>query len=411
MSDGVTFQSTTLATPPDATIVATDDAGAAGQVQIVKLAQSANGSATPVQADGDGLLVNPGATIGSLTEVSPATDTASSGLNGRLQRIAQRLTSLIALLVQFVTGGGTEATALRVTVASDSTGLLSVDDNGGSLTVDGLSTEMAGLSAGSLNADLVPSTDVNAYKWLSLQIIGTWSGQIQIQGSNDNTTFYLIPSWFSTSGVNASSTDQPQSLITSNRLAFAVVGYRYLRVRMTAYTSGTATGVLELYATPVPAWAAQYVNGVYPGSGSTALGKVEDALHASGDMGVFSLAVRNDNDAAFSGTDLDYTPFGVDSAGRVSLRPFSYNRLAADGQVKGSAGTLHTVTIAATGIVTAGVLTIYDSLTESGTVIFSFAIPTSLTAVSLTFDCPFATGLYVGYDATLANVQVTTSYR
>ena len=33
-------------------------------------------------------------------------------------------------------GGGTEATALRVTVANDSTGLLSVDDNGGALTVD-----------------------------------------------------------------------------------------------------------------------------------------------------------------------------------------------------------------------------------------------------------------------------------
>ena len=36
-----------------------------------------------------------------------------------------------------VTGGGVEATAVRVTVASDSTGVLSVDDNGGSLTVDG----------------------------------------------------------------------------------------------------------------------------------------------------------------------------------------------------------------------------------------------------------------------------------
>jgi hypothetical protein len=35
-----------------------------------------------------------------------------------------------------VIGGGVEATALRVTIASDSTGLLSVDDNGGSLTVD-----------------------------------------------------------------------------------------------------------------------------------------------------------------------------------------------------------------------------------------------------------------------------------
>ncbi len=33
-------------------------------------------------------------------------------------------------------GGGVEASALRVTIASDSTGVLSVDDNGGSLTVD-----------------------------------------------------------------------------------------------------------------------------------------------------------------------------------------------------------------------------------------------------------------------------------
>ncbi len=35
--------------------------------------------------------------LGALTETAPASDTASSGLNGRLQRIAQRLTSLIAL--------------------------------------------------------------------------------------------------------------------------------------------------------------------------------------------------------------------------------------------------------------------------------------------------------------------------
>src|SRR5512139_2042836 len=34
------------------------------------------------------------------------------------------------------TGGGTEATAHRVTIASDSTGVLSVDDNGASLTID-----------------------------------------------------------------------------------------------------------------------------------------------------------------------------------------------------------------------------------------------------------------------------------
>jgi hypothetical protein len=45
--------------------------------------------------------------LGSLTETAPTTDTASSGLNGRLQRIAQRLTSLIGLLPTALgTGGG-----------------------------------------------------------------------------------------------------------------------------------------------------------------------------------------------------------------------------------------------------------------------------------------------------------------
>ena len=42
------------------------------------------------------------------------------------------------------TGGGTEATALRVTVATDSTGVVSVDDNGASLTVDGTVALAAG---------------------------------------------------------------------------------------------------------------------------------------------------------------------------------------------------------------------------------------------------------------------------
>lgn len=44
--------------------------------------------------------------LGAVTEAAPATDTASSGLNGRLQRIAQRLTSLIALLPAALGAGG-----------------------------------------------------------------------------------------------------------------------------------------------------------------------------------------------------------------------------------------------------------------------------------------------------------------
>jgi hypothetical protein len=56
--------------------------------------------------------------IGGVTETAPATDTASSGVNGRLQRIAQRLTSLIALLPASL-GIKTAAASLSVAPASD----------------------------------------------------------------------------------------------------------------------------------------------------------------------------------------------------------------------------------------------------------------------------------------------------
>jgi hypothetical protein len=59
------------------------------------------------------------ARVGATNETAAASDTATAGLNGRLQRIAQRLTSLIAV---FGIGAGTEAAAVRVTLPTDGTG-------------------------------------------------------------------------------------------------------------------------------------------------------------------------------------------------------------------------------------------------------------------------------------------------
>lgn len=61
--------------------------------------------------------------IGNQAESAPATDTGVSGLNGRLQRIAQRLTSLIALLPSSLVSGRLNVhiggSAATVTVADD----------------------------------------------------------------------------------------------------------------------------------------------------------------------------------------------------------------------------------------------------------------------------------------------------
>lgn len=108
------------------TTIATDDC-TTGQVQLVKLAYSADGDRTHATVDATGILVN----LGSNNDVT-VTGTVDLGAtdNAVLDQIDAN-TDYGA-----VVGGGAEATALRVTLANDSTGVLSVDDNGGALTVD-----------------------------------------------------------------------------------------------------------------------------------------------------------------------------------------------------------------------------------------------------------------------------------
>ncbi len=60
-----------------------------------------SGSAAAADSSGVALSTEDIARLGIVTETAPATDTASSGLNGRLQRIAQRLTTMIASIGTF----------------------------------------------------------------------------------------------------------------------------------------------------------------------------------------------------------------------------------------------------------------------------------------------------------------------
>lgn len=59
---------------------------------------------------------------------------------------------------------------------------------------------------------------------------------------------------------------------------------------------------------------------VTPGTSAAHLGKAEDAAHASGDTGVFALAVRTDTAAASSGTTGDYEALHTDSVGALWSR-------------------------------------------------------------------------------------------
>lgn len=88
-----------------------------------------------------------------------------------------------------------------------------------------------------------------------------------------------------------------------------------------------------------------------------------------------------------------------------------YSRKTADGQVKASSGFVHTVSIApTTATPTAGLLSIYDSTTETGTVVYSEWVFATTPGHTVTLDVFCDNGIYVGYDAALANVSVTVGY-
>lgn len=85
-------------------------------------------------------------------------------------------------------------------------------------------------------------------------------------------------------------------------------------------------------------------------------------------------------------------------------RGWPYVHVDADAQVHAGRGILHSVVV--NGLTTAGDVTLYDSLTEAGTVIAVLHLdPTtsvSVQPITFIYDCELTTGLYAGYDAAVA---------
>ena len=146
MADNVAF------TPGSGATGATDEIGGVHYPRV-KLALGADGTASDAPVGGG---VESGAlrvTIANdSTGVLSIDDNGSSitvdgTVTANLSATDNAVLDTIETNTDFgtVTGGGLEASALRVTLASDSTGVVSIDDNGGSLTVDG--TVTANLSA------------------------------------------------------------------------------------------------------------------------------------------------------------------------------------------------------------------------------------------------------------------------
>jgi hypothetical protein len=255
-----------------ATLAADDIAGI--HHQRVKIQHGADGSATdvstasplPISDAGGSLTVDNStlAVVGGGTEATAMRVTIASDSTGVVSVDDNGASLTVDNAALSVTGGGVEASALRVTIASDSTGVLSVDDNGGSITVDNaaLSVTGGGVEASALRVTIATDS----------------TGVLSVDDNGGSLTVDVgtaLPA-----GTNA--------------------------IGKLAANSGVDIGDVD-------------VTSVTPGTTASSLGKAEDAGHSSGDVGVMALAVRSDSDASLCGTDLDYTPLQTDANGYLKV--------------------------------------------------------------------------------------------
>lgn len=252
---------------------------------------------------------------------------------------------------------------------------------------------------------------------------------LDIQGRVSNSATWHNIDYFRTDQGAAVSVSASQLTVNWTTAQHYVIPNPPPFVRLVGVRTGGTLTVYgsfssEAYSTDFPTVA------VIPGTGATNLGKAEDAAHTSGDVGVMLLAVRK-NTATALAADGDYIPVIVDTNGALHinqatlLQGESENRnrlmtmpaysyfapIVADAQIISGAGILHTITIAPNDAApTAGTIDIYDSLTASGTKVFSWTLTTAVfSPFTIVLDCILTTGLYIDFTTT-GDVNVSGSY-
>jgi hypothetical protein len=166
-------------------------------------ATSANSAPVVLSTSQETMLSNLDTDLGSTSETAPASDTATSGLNGRLQRVAQRLTTLIEDI--FVTGQSAQT-----------------------VTVNNILTTTSGAA----------STELTGYRTASVQVVSTGTaGTFIFEGSNNDTNFQAIPV-FSQLILTGTPITGAITATATNLIYVFPVNVRYIRLRIATTITG-----------------------------------------------------------------------------------------------------------------------------------------------------------------------------
>lgn len=253
---------------------------------------------------------------------------------------------------------------------------------------------------------------------VGLQFSGTYSGITAALECDFNNNGVFSAFTMSTIGSSLAATTTGVVLSTNATTTFTgavAAGMTNIRVRATAYSSGTLNIVLAASSTSAVVSLSSLVsvsNGILATAGVTSIAKIEDGGSASGDVGVFVLGVRNDALASPTDTNGDYIQHSMDARGAqfVNASTYQLTNIATSTMtnLKSGAGFLRGLTINAAGTV-ASTITIYDSLTAAGT---KLATINSLSPLgnNFVYEGVFSTGLTIVTTGTVAP-DITVAWR
>lgn len=193
---------------------------------------------------------------------------------------------------------------------------VNIQDGGNSITIDGSITTVTTVTTVS-----------------TLTSITNWGNVVDNAAFTDGTTRVLMAGFIydEVAGTALTENDAAAARINVNRaqvhtIEDGVTRGRYATVSASNALKVDGSAVTQPVSGTVTANLAAGTNNIgdvdvlsiIPGTSATSLGKAEDAVHATGDTGVFVLAVRSDAGGAF-GADGDYVPFSIDANGALRV--------------------------------------------------------------------------------------------
>lgn len=177
------------------------------------------------------------------------------------------------------------------------------------------------------NGQSVVITDLRGIGAVTFQFSGTYSGFTgTFEVSVDNGTTWIAAN---SQNINSGAIGTTTGALSNANAAYnlsPLLGIAQVRVRATAFTSGTVNVIINpstqfVQYQNIQVQGGVSVSAIVPGTGATNLGKAEDAVHASGDIGVAMWGVRNDGAAAtLTSATGDYSAQAVDDHGVAFAR-------------------------------------------------------------------------------------------